>query len=311
MALLRSLLRRRLVRLGLVVVTSGGGLALFLLQAHPRELCVAVDGVPPGAVAAALAAGMIGVALSALRWRVLLAAGGVEATASKAFAALTAGAAVNNVVPARGGDAVRVESAHRLTGAPRLAVAGTLLSERILDGLVLALLVAAGALGAGGAPVLVWSGSGLAAAIALGAFALHRFGGRLRGRLDGLRPGLAIFGRRLALPALGVSLGIWLADVVMYASLVRGFDLDVSLAACLLLVGAGNLALAIPGTAGGLGSFELVTIAGAHGIGVGGGELAAFVLAVHAVIVLPTTVAGLVLARVAFQRAPVTAAARP
>ena len=70
-----------------------------------------------------------------------------------------------------------------------------------------------------------------------------------------------------------------------------------------MLVGAGNLALAIPGAAAGLGSFELVTLAGAHGIGVGGAELAAFVLALHAVIVLPTTVTGALLARVALPKA--------
>jgi uncharacterized membrane protein YbhN (UPF0104 family) len=101
------------------------------------------------------------------------------------------------------------------------------------------------------------------------------------------------------LAALGVSAAIWFADVVMYGALAHGFHLNVSLGALLLLVGAGNLALAIPGTAAGLGSFELVTLAGAHGIGVGGSSLAAFVLAAHAVIVLPTTLTGIVLARAA------------
>lgn len=89
----------------------------------------------------------------------------------------------------------------------------------------------------------------------------------------------------------------------MYAALARGFHLDVSFGAILLLVGAGNLALAILRTAASLGSFELVTLAGAHGIGVGDPQLAAFVLAVHAVIVLPTTVTGLALARTALPKA--------
>src|SRR3954447_25819069 len=89
----------------------------------------------------------------------------------------------------------------------------------------------------------------------------------------------------------------------MYGALAHGFHLDVSLATVLLLVGAGNLALAIPGTAAGLGSFELVTLAGAHGVGAGGPALAAFVLAVHAVIVLPPTITGLLLARTALPRA--------
>jgi uncharacterized membrane protein YbhN (UPF0104 family) len=100
-----------------------------------------------------------------------------------------------------------------------------------------------------------------------------------------------------------VTAGIWLADVVMYGALARGFHLDVSIGMVLLLVGAGNLALAVPGAAAGLGSFELVTLAGAHGIGAGGPALAAFVVAVHAVIVLPPTVTGLLLARTALPKA--------
>jgi uncharacterized membrane protein YbhN (UPF0104 family) len=300
----RSVLARRPVRLALVAGSTVGALALFLVQAEPGLLVDGLASLPVTAVLAAVGATMAGVMLGAVRWRSLLGAGGVEAAAPRLFAALTIGAAVNNLVPARGGDVVRVESAHQLTGAPRLAVAGTMLSERILDAFVLALLIVAGALleGAGGA--FLWAGAVIAAVIALAAVAVARFGRSvLRGRLAGIEAGLAVFRTRAVWPALAVSAAIWFADVVMYAALARGFHLHVSFGALLLLVGAGNLALAIPGPAAGLGSFELVTLAGAHGIGLGGPELAAFVLAVHAVIVLPTTLTGVLLARVALPKA--------
>jgi uncharacterized membrane protein YbhN (UPF0104 family) len=256
-------------------------------------------------VLTAVAATMAGVMLGACRWRRLLAAGGVDAAAPRLFAALTIGSAVNNLVPARGGDAVRVESAHQLTGAPRVAIVGTMLSERVLDAFVLAVLIVSGALIAGAGTAFLWVGLGLAGVIGLVAVVAGRFAGRLlRGRLAGLEAGLAVFRKPgVALPALGASAAIWFADVVMYGALARGFRLDVSFGAILLLVGVGNLALAVPGAAAGLGSFELVTLAGAHGIGVGGPELAAFVLAAHAVIVLPTTVTGLLLTRAALPKA--------
>jgi uncharacterized membrane protein YbhN (UPF0104 family) len=297
----RNQLGRPAVRIGLVVASTAGALALFLAQARPGRLAASLGSLPLSSVLAAVGATMAGVMLAAVRWRSLLAAGGTQAPVPRLFAALTNGSAVNNLVPARGGDVVRVESAHQLTGAPRLAVAGTMLSERIFDGFVLALLLVSGALLAGIGGAFLWIGAG----VALGAPLLGRFGGRvLRGRLAGLEAGLAVFRLpRIVAPALLATAGIWFADVVMYAALARGFHLELSLAALLLLVGAGNLALAIPGTAAGLGSFELVTLAGAHGIGVGGPGLAAFVLAVHAVIVLPTTVTGLVLARVALPKA--------
>ena len=293
------------MRILLVGGSTAGAIALFLAQAHPGRLVASLASLPLTSVLTAVGATMAGVMLGAIRWRSLLAAGGVQAPVPRLFAALTIGSAVNNLVPARGGDAVRVESAHQLTGAPRLAVAGTMLSERILDGFVLALLIVTGALLAGLGGAFLWVGAAVAAAIAGAALVLSRLGGRaLRGRLAGLETGLAIFrAPRVMGPALVATAGIWLADAVMYAALARGFHLDVSLAAILLLVGAGNLALAIPGAAAGLGSFELVTLAGAHGIGVGGPELAAFVLAVHAVIVLPPTVTGMLLARVALPKA--------
>jgi len=296
-----TLLHRRPVRIALLAGSTGGALALFLSQAQPGRLWGSLAALPTTAVLAAAGATMAGVMLGAVRWRSLLAAGGVDAPAPKLFAALTIGSAVNNLVPARGGDAVRVESARQLTGAPRLAIAGTMVSERILDGFVLALLVVAGALLEGLGGLFLWIGAAVAGGtlvLALGAPHL------LRGRLGGLQAGFAAFRVPRALaPALTATAGIWFADVVMYGALARGFHLGLSLGAILLLVGAGNLALAIPGAAAGLGSFELVTLAGAHGIGAHGPALAGFVLAVHAVIVLPPTLTGAALARVALPQA--------
>src|SRR5437764_319679 len=202
MQTLRSLLRRRSVRLALAAVSAGGALALFLAVAHPAQLWRSLAALPPGAALAAVAAALI---------------------------------------------------------APRLPA--------------------------------------------------------LRGRLQTLLEGLAVFRTpRAVAPALAVSAGIWLADVVMYGALAHGFGLGANIGTIVLLVGAGNLALAIPGAAAGLGSFELVTLAGAHGIGAGGPTLAAFVLAVHAVIVLPPTLIGALLARVSLPRSlrsqPETALAR-
>jgi uncharacterized membrane protein YbhN (UPF0104 family) len=295
----------RMLRIALVAASTAAAAALFLVVSHPRRLAASLEGLPLSALLAAAAATMAGIMLGAVRWRLLLAAGGVRAPAAKLFASLTIGAAVNNLVPARGGDAVRLESAHQLTGAPRLAVAGTMVSERLLDALLLALLVVAGAAGAGAGGTFLWLGLGVGGGVVVVAAALGRHGGRLlRGRLAGVGAGLAVFrSPGVAAPALAVTAAIWFADVVMYGALARGFHLGFSVATLLLLVGAGNLALAVPSAAAGLGSFELVTLAGAHGIGASGGALAAFVVAVHAVIVLPPTVTGLVLARVALPRA--------
>jgi uncharacterized membrane protein YbhN (UPF0104 family) len=294
-----SLLQSRTTRLGLMGVSTAAGIALFLAVAHPGRLVASLGVLPLSAVASAVAATMAGVMLTAFRWRSLLAAGKIEAPTARLFAALTMGAAVNNVVPARAGDAVRIESAHRLTGAPRLAIAGTMVSERILDAFVLAVLIVTGAVCAGAHGTVVWLGATVGAVVVVVAFVLARYGSRiLRGRAAALGSATTVFAQPNVLAAtLATTVAIWLADVLMYGTLAHGFGLQLSFGALLLLVGAGNLALAIPGAAAGLGSFELVTLAGAHGIGLGGASLAAFVLAAHAVIVLPTTVTGILVAR--------------
>src|SRR4051812_39837928 len=137
------------LRLALLVIATAGSIALFGAVAHPGKLLASLGALPASAVASAVAATMAGVMLVAFRWRLLLGARSIEAPLARLFAALTIGAAVNNVVPARAGDAVRLESAHRLTGASRLAIAGSLLSERIFDAFVLAVLVMVGALSTG------------------------------------------------------------------------------------------------------------------------------------------------------------------
>ena len=276
-----SFMHRPRIRIGLVAAATAGGAVLFLEVAHPARLIGSLGALPVSAAASAVGATMAGVMLVAVRWRTLLGARGIEAPTSRLFASLTIGSAVNNVLPARAGDAVRVESAHRHTGASRLAIAGSLVTERIFDAFVLAVLVVVGALCASAQGRFLWLGIAVGCAVLVAALVLVRLGQRLPASV--------------AAGALATTFAIWFADVVMYGELARGFHLQLSFGALLLLVGAGNLALAIPGTAAGIGSFELVTLAGAHGIGVGGASLAAFVLAVHAVIVLPTTATGLLL----------------
>src|SRR3954466_11959136 len=183
------------LRLTLVVTATAGSIALFFVVAHPGRLVASLGALPASAVASAVAATMAGVMLVAFRWRLLLGARSIDASIARLFAALTMGAAVNNVVPARAGDAVRVESAHRLTGASRLAIAGSLLSERIFDAFVLAVLVLIGALSTGSTGGFLWLRLRPRPA---GRFSLARHRPRRRHRPRGRRRVALRFARRSA-----------------------------------------------------------------------------------------------------------------
>ena len=204
--------------------------------------------------------------------------------------------------------------------------AGTLFAERLLDGVVLSTWILFGALAIG---------QGGADAPHRGrALGESRAGGRPR-RLGGPRPrprralrlegdpeapprwprasrarlahfvdGLGAFRGRSRLVAIfGTSAAMWLADVAMYWVVGEfGFDLNLPVRAYFLLEGIGNLALAVPATAAGIGTFDYLTLLAAKGIDVNPDKATAYVLTMHALAVLPVTIMGAVLVSPTFPR---------
>jgi glycosyltransferase 2 family protein len=304
------------------IVASLGFTLLFLRGGGLTDGASAIGSLSVAALAVGLAAVAANLVLSALRWRFLLRAAGVQAPASRLFAAMASAAAMNNIVPARGGDALRIVALRQVSDAPGFAVAGTLFAERLLDGLVLAAWIVLGALMLGQTGPLLLTGlallGGTSIGVALVAFAAarpasarraaarlashlpERLGGRLERATESFVSGLAVFRRPGPLAAaVGASIAMWLADVVMYAAVARGVGLPVPVGGYFLLEGIGNLALAVPGTAGGAGSFDYLTLVGTRSAGFAGGAVAGYVLAVHALTVLPPTLIGLATMRFA------------
>jgi uncharacterized membrane protein YbhN (UPF0104 family) len=116
--------------------------------------------------------------------------------------------------------------------------------------------------------------------------------------------GLGAFrGRRRMVAVFATSVGMWLADVAMYYVIgEHAFDLGLPVGAYFLLEGIGNLALAVPATAAGIGTFHYLTLLAAKGVDVELDSATAYVVTVHAVTVLPVTLLGAVMVRPAFPR---------
>lgn len=76
--------------------------------------------------------------LRAMRWRVLLEPGHAGSSFEARFGATCAGFAANNIFPARLGEIVRAYTLARVARLPFGASVGSLVVERVLDGLVLA-----------------------------------------------------------------------------------------------------------------------------------------------------------------------------
>ena len=96
------------------------------------------------------------------------------------------------------------------------------------------------------------------------------------------------------------SVAMWLADVAMYYVVGQAFDLDIEVGAYFLLEGIGNLALAVPATAAGIGTFDYLTLIAAKGVDIPTDKATAYVLTMHALTVVPITLLGAVLVRPAF-----------
>ena len=265
------------------------------------------------------------VLIMSIRWGYLLAGAGFQIGLWKLFSTVCVGRGANNILPARGGDLLRIESM-RERRVPVFVSAGTLFAERLLDGVILSAWILFGALAIGqGGPMLL-TGIALSAGAALGVVLValaardpdgaERFAWRATRRLpprwhtrftraaahfvDGLG---AFRGRSRLVAIFGTSAAMWLADVAMYWVVGEfAFDLDLPLGAYFLLEGIGNLALAVPATAAGIGTFDYLTLLAAKGVDVNPDKATAYVLTMHALAVLPVTIMGAILVSPAFPR---------
>jgi uncharacterized protein (TIRG00374 family) len=316
--------RRYLFRFVLGSAATGAFLWLFLRQVDLGDAWSEITSLPGWTLLAALGLILVNVSFMTLRWKYLLSGAGYTLSKRKLFSTIAVGRAANNVLPARGGDLLRIESM-REQHVPAFVVAGTLFAERLLDGVVLSVWILLGALMLGeGGPVLL-TGIALSAGTALGV-ALVALAARDSERTEGfvwrmtkwLPPrwhtraaraaahfveGLGAFrGRRRVFLVFATSAGMWLADVAMYYIVGNALDVDVGIGAFFLLEGVGNLALAVPATAAGIGTFDYLTLVAAQGIDIPTNTATAYVLTMHALTVVPITLLGAILVSPAFPR---------
>ena len=317
--------RRNLARFFIGSAATGAFLWLFLREVDLGEAWREITSLPPWALLASLGLIAANVAFMTVRWRYLLAGAGYLCGSRKLLSSIAVGRAANNVLPARGGDLLRIESL-RERQVPAFVTAGTLFAERLLDGVVLASWILLGALLIGqGGPMLLTGialSSGTALGVVLVALAARdperteriswrgtrwlpsRWHTRVARAAAHFVEGLGAFrGRSRIIMVLAASVAMWLADVAMYYVVGQAFDLELSVGAYFLLEGIGNLALAVPTTAAGLGTFDYLTLLAAKGVDIPTAKATAYVLTMHALTVLPITILGMVLVRPAFPRA--------
>jgi len=239
------------------------------------------------------------------RWYRILRLTGVRPSRTDSYALTVVGYMGNNVLPARAGEALKVVLLSGRCDASKRTVLGSVVAERILDLLALAVIfvvVVYGALSSSVLPTdrpVVMAGAGVlllvVAGIALWFMRTHHVFDRAR---DWLRPladsPRALLGRGGALLLAGTFV-LWAMEAAVYLAVAYAVDLDFSVTGALYLVALTNFVAALPAAPGSIGTFDAAVAFGARRLGASGSMAVTYMLLLRFVLYIPITIVGLVI----------------
>jgi glycosyltransferase 2 family protein len=258
------------------------------------------------ALAGAILLYALATGVRAVRWHKLLEDEGGHPPGIDTASLTTVGYAVNNVLPARAGDAVRAVLMAPRAGTSIRTVVGTLLAERILDVVLLVAIFVIvgygllGHVGAGNVEVVLGILLFLAALAAIAWFFVRRsprilaFAAPLASATLGLRK--AHHGLRL----LGLTLVIWTIETAVWMSTAAAIGFGMNPIEGLYIVALASVFSMIPSGPAYAGTQDAAAIVGLKALGATGGQAVAYIVMLRFVIVVPITIAGLVLAAIRY-----------
>lgn len=294
-------MRLRVVGVAISLVAIGA-VVWWAARQPPPEL----PGSTPQFVALVAAIGVYGVAtaLRAERWLLLLERSAARPSRSDAYGLTVVGFMGNNVLPVRGGDALRVYLMAPRAGASARTVIGTLVAERLLDAATLLLLFAVLAYGvlrgidAPSGAAFGLAGATLVVLTALAALALRIGGKSDRGRrlIAFLEP-MSIATRDLrgrhGAGMAAITVAIWAVEAATYWLVGEATGLDMHPVEALYLIALASVFVLIPSGPGYAGTLDGAVLLGVKAIGAGGSEAVSYLVALRFVLLVPITLAGL------------------
>lgn len=318
--------RTRWLKLAFSLAAAAGFVWLLARGLDPAALARAFSSLSVGAVLLSLAFMGCAHALRIVRWWWMLRALEPSLPVGACIRPFLAGLAINNVLPLRAGDAVRVLGFRRQLRSSAMRVFGTLIVERTLDFVLVSgiffvcllglpagafpphFVTAAAWLAGAAMVVLLVSMLFLPAIGRISGHAFQSFRERLPGRfLAGGRwtEALPRQGAHLAealgvvrstpraLALLALSALVWVCDGGAFVVLAAALMPDAAPLAPWLSLAAGTLAMGLPGGPGHIGTFDYFAALGFAAYGSSPEIAAALALTFHA-LWAPFTVVGLV-----------------
>jgi uncharacterized membrane protein YbhN (UPF0104 family) len=253
---------------------------------------------------AALALYAVATLLRGERWHWILSVTGVRTRRSDCYALTTVGYMGNNVLPARAGEALKVVLLSGRCEASKRTILGSVVSERLLDLIALAVIFAVVVyaklsstalptdrpylvLGIGVVVVLL---AGVALWFMRSHHVIERARAWLRPMADSPRALLSPAGAALLL----ATFVLWSCEAAVYLAVARSVDLDIGVTGALYLVALTNFVAALPAAPGSIGTFDAAVAFGARRLGATGSEAVSYLILLRFVLYVPITLVGLV-----------------
>lgn len=285
--------------LGLAVsVVAVAGVVWWALRQEPPQLPSTPGQL--GALLGAIALYAVATVVRAERWERLLARDGAHAPRADVYALTVVGYAVNNVLPARAGDAVRVLLLAPRTQAGRRTILGTLLAERLLDvAVVVALFLIVGyallgEFGAGSLEVIAGVTAAVAA-LALGGFLVLRRNERLRAILAPVLSSTINLQGAHGAYLLAMTVMIWSIESAMWMTIGSAVGFAMDPIEAVYLVALASVFALIPSGPGYAGTQDAAAVIGIRAIGGSGSIAVSYIVTLRFVLVVPITLLGFVL----------------
>lgn len=306
------------IRFWIGLAVTLGFLYLFLRKVNFSEIGDALRMANYIYILPALAAYFIGVWFRAVRWRYLLKP--IHSTSSaKLFPVVVIGYMANNILPFRTGELVRAYIMGEKERLSKMSILGSIVVERIFDGLALLFFVAIVMLlpfiqlpdwlthvarimsivfvGALAFFLLIalserWTARTVRLLLRfLPGTAAQRAGDQVRLFIEGTR----VLHSPVNLAAVFVlSILIWVAEASMYFIMTYSFNLHQPFYVILMSTAAANLFLTLPSSPGGIGPFEWATGETLKLFGTGAALATSYAVALHAVLLIPVSLLGFV-----------------
>lgn len=239
-----------------------------------------------------------------VRWSRVLGRAGIEHDPRDARNLVAIGYMGNTVLPARGGELLRIFLLPPRSSASRRQVIGSLVAERLLDAVALIGIFAfmvwtrVAGVSVGRTPAAIAVGVALVLAAGIPLYLRLRASGRLQRFADALRPfsrASRVLLGKAGLALLVLTVAVWLSEGLLFSLVGDALELDVGVLGGTFIIVLASFAAMIPAAPGFVGTFDGAVIFGLGALGVAGGQAVSFVLLVRFVMFVPITVLGLTL----------------